>query len=219
MRPDLIIFDCDGVLVDSEKVASEVIAKELTGLGWHMTPAESYKQFLGMNITDMQPMIEAHLGHHLPPDWPKQLAAIMIAAMKTKTVLIPGADEVLKKVTEMGFDWRIASNSSDAEMAVKFACTGLTDIVKGRYISAGSVIEKGGKPKPAPDVYLQAARDAGVMPQNCLVVEDSPLGARAAVAAGMVCYGLNPHGDDAALKAEGAKGVFRRLDEIYGVIA
>ena len=219
MRPDLIIFDCDGVLVDSEAVANQVIARDLTALGWKMTPSESVQNFLGMNITDMQPMIEAHLGHALPNEWPKQLAASMIEEMKTKTTLMPSAADVLKKLTEMGFNWRIASNSSDAEMEVKFACTGLTDLVKGRYISAGRVIAKGGKAKPAPDIYLQAAQEAGVIPQNCIVVEDSPLGVRAAVAAGMVCYGLNPHGDDAALKAEGARRIFHRLDEIYGVIA
>lgn len=218
MRPDLIIFDCDGVLVDSEAVANTVIASELTALGWKMTRAESEKNFLGMNISDMKPKIEAHLGHALPEGWSRSLADKIIEEMKTKTVLMPGANLVLKKVTEMGFDWRIASNSSDAEMVVKFACTGLTEIVKGRYISAARVIAKGGKAKPAPDVYLLAAADAGVAPQNCIVVEDSPLGVRAAVSAGMVCYGLDPHGDGAALRAQGAKAVFHRLDEIYGVI-
>lgn len=219
MRPDLIIFDCDGVLVDSEAVANQVIAKNLTALGWKMTAEESVQNFLGMNLADMKPMIETHIGHVLPKEWAKQLANDMIEEMKTKTTLMPGADEVLKKLMKIGMNWRIASNSSDAEMDVKFACTGLTEIVKGRYISAGRVIAQGGKAKPAPDIYLQAAKEAGSIPQNCIVVEDSPLGVRAAVAAGMVCYGLSPHGDGAALKAEGAKDVFHRLDEIYGVIA
>lgn len=219
LKPDLIIFDCDGVLVDSETIANQVIAKNLTSLGWMMTPEDSVKNFLGMNIKDMQPIIEARLGRALPENWSKGLAASVIEEMKTKTKLMPGAMEVLKKVTEMGFDWRIASNSSDEEMVVKFACVGLTDIVKGRYISAGRVIARGGRPKPAPDVYLEAAKEAGVDASHCLVVEDSPLGARAAVAAGMVCYGLDPHGEGAALKAAGVKAVFHRLDEIYGVIS
>lgn len=219
MRPDLIIFDCDGVLLDSETVANEVVARELTALGWKMTPEDSIKNFMGMNISDMKPKIEAHLGHALPASWPEKLGRSLIEEMKTRTVLMPGADQVLKKITQMGYDWRIASNSSDVEMAVKFACVGLTDIVKGRYISAARVMAKGGKAKPAPDVYLEAAADAGAVPQNCIVVEDSPLGMRAAVAAGMRCYGLDPHGDGAALIKEGAIAIFRRLDEIYGVIA
>ena len=219
MRPELIIFDCDGVLVDSEEISNRVIARELSLLGWPMSAQDSMRYFLGMSLKDMIPIIEARLGHDVPDSWLKTLIAHLIEAMKTETVLMPGADDVLKKITEMGFDWRIASNSSDAEMAVKFACTGLTDLVEGRYISAGQVIKKGGKPKPAPDVYLEAAKTANVQPQSCLVVEDSRLGVRAAVAAGMSCYGLDPHGDGAALRAEGAKGIFHQLDEIYGVIS
>lgn len=219
LKTNLIIFDCDGVLVDSEVIANEVIARELTALGWKITQEESVENFLGMNITEMQPIIEAHLGRSLPESWPKKLAVSVIEEMKTKTVLMPGAEDVLKKITEMGFNWRIASNSSDAEMAVKFACVGLTDIVKGRIISASRVIAKGGKAKPAPDVYLEAAKEAGFEPKNCIVVEDSPRGVQAAVAAGMVCYGLDPHGEGKALKAEGAKAIFHRLDEILGVIS
>lgn len=219
MKPDLIIFDCDGVLVDSEAIANQVIARELTTLGWSMTPQESVRNFLGMNITDMQPIIESHLGRSLPKEWSKELAGCIIQEMKTKTVLMPGAADVLKKITDLGLNWRIASNSSDAEMEVKFACTGLTEIVKGRCISAGRVIAKGGKAKPAPDVYLEAAADAEVDPQFCIVVEDSQLGVRAAVAAGMLCYGLDPHGDGEKLKAVGVKGIFHHLDEIFGVIA
>lgn len=219
VKPDLIIFDCDGVLVDSETIASEVIAKELAVLGWNITAEDSSKKFLGMNITDMKPVVEAHLGKALPENWSKHIAMSIMKEMKTKTVLMPGAKEVLEKVTKMGLDWRIASNSSNAEMEVKFTCVGLTDLVKGRYISAERVLVKGGKAKPAPDVYLEAAADAKVKPENCIAIEDSPLGMRAAVAAGMVCYGLDPHGSGAALKAEGAKGIFKCLDEIFGVIS
>lgn len=218
LKPDLIIFDCDGVLVDSEKVANEVISQQLARVGWVLTPKECMQRFMGMNIREMEPLITAHLGHDLPPNWSQTLANAVMEAMKTRAVLMPGADEVLAKVTQMGQDWRIASNSSDGEMEVKFAATGLTEITRGRYISAGRVIAKGGRAKPAPDVYLEAAKDAHVDPKNCIVVEDSPLGARAAVAAGMTCYGLDPHGDGAALKAEGVKNVFHRLDEIFGVI-
>lgn len=219
MKPDLIIFDCDGVLIDSEQVASDVISQELAKLGWSLTPQECMTRFLGMNITEMQPLVAAHLGHDLPLNWPQTLAQAIMEAMKTRAVLMPGAAQVLEKVNQMGVDWRIASNSSDAEMAVKFACTGLSEITKGRAISAARVIAKGGKAKPAPDVYLEAAQDAAVAPSRCIVVEDSPLGARAAVAAGMICYGLAPQSDGGALKAEGVRAVFHRLDEIFGVIS
>lgn len=219
MPPELIIFDCDGVLIDSEYVASRVVAQEMTDLGWQMDARDAMRHFLGMNISDMQPMIEAKLGRVLPEAWRPGMAEKLIEALREESVLISGADEMLKRVTAMGFDWRVASNSSDEEMAVKFNRTGLADLTKGRCVSAASVIARGGKAKPAPDVFLAAAADAKTLPECCIVLEDSRLGTRGAVAAGMTCYGFDPHGDGAALLAEGAKAVFSRLDEIYGVLA
>jgi beta-phosphoglucomutase-like phosphatase (HAD superfamily) len=126
---------------------------------------------------------------------------------------------MLCEVTARGIDWRIASNSSDEEMGVKFACTGLTELTHGRAHSAASVIARGGRAKPAPDVFLAAAASAGVEAENCIVLEDSSLGVTGAVAAGMTCYGFAPHGGGSALLAAGAKTIFTRLDEIFGVFA
>jgi HAD superfamily hydrolase (TIGR01509 family) len=219
MKPELIIFDCDGVLIDSEGVASSVIAQELTALGWAMDAGDSMRLFIGMSITDMEPIIEARLGHELPPHWRPDLAQKLVVALGTQSKLIPGAKEMLQEVTARGIDWRIASNSSDEEMAVKFARTGLTDLTAGRAHSAASVIARGGRAKPAPDVFLAAAASADVPPARCIVLEDSALGVTGAVAAGMTCYGFAPHGGGSALRAAGAKQVFTRLDEILGVFA
>ncbi|WP_298222965.1 HAD family phosphatase [Acidocella sp.] len=219
MRPDLIIFDCDGVLIDSELIASRVVAADMTALGWEMNADDAMQQFLGMNIGDMQPMIELKIGRLLPESWRNQLAKKLVTALAADVALMPGADEMLKRVTTMGFEWRVASNSSDEEMAVKFARTGLSELTQGRCVSASRVIANGGKAKPAPDVFLAAAEEAMVAPERCIVLEDSVLGTRGAVAAGMLCYGFDPHGDGTALLAEGAKAVFNRLDEIFGVLA
>ena len=219
MLPELIIFDCDGVLIDSEFVASRVVAQDMTELGWPMDARDAMRHFMGMNISDMQPMIEARLGRTLPQEWRRGMADRLIEALKAEAALIPGADDMLKRVTQMGFNWRVASNSSDEEMAVKFSRCGLADLTAGRCVSAASVIAKGGKAKPAPDVFLAAAADAKTPPERCIVLEDSRLGTRGAVAAGMICYGFDPHGDGEALLAEGARAVFTRLDEIFGVLA
>lgn len=219
MIPKLIIFDCDGVLIDSEGVANTVIAQELTALGWTMDAETSMRLFMGMSLTDMEPIIEAKIAGKLPPEWRAELAQKLVQALGTESKLIPGAADLLQEVTVRGIDWRIASNSSDEEMAVKFARTGLSALTQGRAHSAASVIARGGRAKPAPDVFLAAAASADVPPERCIVLEDSALGVTGAVAAGMTCYGFAPHGDGAALRTAGAKQVFTRLDEILGVFA
>jgi HAD superfamily hydrolase (TIGR01509 family) len=207
------------VLIDSEGVASAVVAADLSALGWAMNPAEALEIFMGMSIVDMQPMIEARLGRALPAGWRNQLAAALLVALGTQSKLIPGAREMLECVNGLGMNWRVASNSSQEEMAVKFARTGLDDLTAGRTHAAGDVIARGGRPKPAPDVFLAAAESAGVAPACCVVLEDSALGVAGAVAAGMTCYGFAPHGGGEKLLAAGARLVLRELGEIFGVLA
>lgn len=213
MRPELIIFDCDGVLIDSEGIASRVVARNLTALGWEMTTEEAMARFLGMSIADMQPMIEARLGAALPPGWRPDLAAELVAALGSEARLIPHARETLEAVNALGIAWRVASNSSDQEMAVKFARTGIGDLTEGRTHSATSLMAQGVRPKPAPDVYLNAAAAADVRPERCLVLEDSSVGVKGAVAAGMTCYGFAPQHDAGHLLAAGASRIVRGLRE------
>jgi HAD superfamily hydrolase (TIGR01509 family) len=212
MRPELIIFDCDGVLIDSEGVASGVTAASLSALGWEMTAEEALHRFLGMSIVDIEPLVAAHIGRPVPAGWREALARELVVALERGARLIPGAREMLLRVDELRIPWRVASNSSDEEMRVKFAKTGLSDLVEGKCFAAAG----NGKPKPAPDVFLAAA--GGVSPGRCLVVEDSSLGVTGAVAAGMVCYGFDRHGDGGALLAAGAAGVLRGLEELFGVV-
>ena len=124
MPPELIIFDCDGVLIDSEGVASMVIARELTGMGWPMDADEAMRTFIGMSIADMVPMIEERLSRRLHATWRPELAEKLVVALGEEVELIPGADTMLERVNAFGIEWRVASNSSDEEMAVKFSRTG-----------------------------------------------------------------------------------------------
>jgi HAD superfamily hydrolase (TIGR01509 family) len=199
-RLRLVIFDCDGVIVDSEPVSNRILAEELTARGWPMRTDEATRRFLGVTLQDMQPIIEARLGVAMPPQWRSEVTARIVAALAVESTAIAGAVEALRAVTAMGVPWRVASNSSHAEMRAKFARLGISELVAGRVHSHTDV----GRGKPAPDLFLAAAAAEGVAAAECVVIEDSLPGVRAAVAAGMDCLGFAPHSDGAALRALGA---------------
>jgi HAD superfamily hydrolase (TIGR01509 family) len=179
-----------------------------------MTPGESQALFLGMSLSEMVPIIVAGLGQELPEGWTDRLAAKLVAVLSQEVAPIPGAEAVLCATAALGLPWRVASNSSPEEMAAKFGRLGMTDLVAGRTHSAREVT----LPKPAPDVFLAAAAAEGVPPECCVVVEDSPIGASGAAAAGMICLGYAPHGDGAGLRAAGALLV-RNLAELPPLFA
>lgn len=192
----LVIFDCDGVLVNSEPVANRVVAEMLTAEGWAMTPHEADRRFLGMSFPDMVPVVEAELGRTLAGGWEHRLVSAVMRALATESSPIPGAIEALHAVTALGLPWRIASNSSHGEMALKFSCIGVSDLVAGRLHSFEDVA----RGKPAPDLFLATAAAEGVAPEACVVIEDSSTGGRAAAAAGMMCLGFGGE----ALRSVGA---------------
>ena len=196
----LVIFDCDGVLVDSEPVVNRVVAEALTEQGWPMTGDESRERFLGLNLGSMLPIIEARLGRSLPAQWEADLVARLVRVLGEEVTLMPGAAEALAATTALGLPWRIASNSSHAELRAKLGRNGLGDVVEGRLHSHHDVA----RGKPAPDLFLAAAAAEAVGPDACLVIEDSVPGVTGAVAAGMTCLGFCPHDDGDALRAAGA---------------
>lgn len=196
----LVIYDCDGVLVDSEPVANRIVAEELTALGWAMTANEAEAHFLGLSNIDMQPLIERQLGRSLPDIWQEDLTARMIDALAAEATAIPGAIDALHTTTALGLPWRVASNSSHEEMHVKFGRLGIRDLVAGRVHSHRDVA----RGKPAPDLFLATAAAQGIPPEHCIVIEDSVPGATAAAAAGMPCLGYAPHHDGSRLRAVGA---------------
>lgn len=196
----LVIFDCDGVLVDSEPIVNRVVAEELTALGWAMTAAESHQRFLGLNLGTMVPLIEAELRRALPVDWERDLVARLIIVLGEEVPLMPGAAEALAAATQLGLPWRIASNSSHAELHAKLGRNGLATLVAGRLHSHHDVAQG----KPAPDLFLAAAAAERVAPESCVVIEDSVPGVRAAMAARMTCLGFCPQDDGATLHEAGA---------------
>ncbi len=201
---ELVIFDCDGVLIDSEALCNRIVAEILTADGWPMTAQECEHRFIGMSFYAMQPVIEDRLGRSLGEDWVDRVVTVVTDAMAREVEPVSGARDALDATTALGLKWRIASNSSQLELAAKFGRAGWMDIVAGRLHSAVDVIARGGAGKPAPDVFLAAAAAEDINPSFCLVIEDSVTGVTAARAAGMDCLGYAPHGDAGGLRAAGA---------------
>jgi beta-phosphoglucomutase-like phosphatase (HAD superfamily) len=209
----LVIFDCDGVLIDSEALCNRLVAELLTADGLPITPEECERRFVGMSFYTMQPVIEAQLGRSLGADWVDRVVRDVTVAMAREVEPVPGARDALEATSALGLPWRIASNSSHIEMDAKFGRAGWLGLVSGRVHSAVDVIALGGAGKPAPDLFLAAAAAEAVSPAECLVIEDSVHGATAARAAGMDCLALVRHGEAAGLRQAG--GVpFRSMHDL-----
>ena len=217
-RPlEMVIFDCDGVLIDSEALSNRVAVEMLSEAGWTMTEDECEQRFIGLSFGAVQRTAEAHLGVSLGLDWVRRVVARTVEVMTLEVEPIPGAREALDAVTGHGLPWRIASNSSFLEMSAKFGRVGWLELVSGRVHSAAELVARGGAPKPAPDVFLAAAEAEGIVPAHCLVIEDSAAGATAARAAGMDCLGFARHGENPPLRGAGAV-LFRSMYDIPALL-
>ncbi len=213
LRPELIIFDCDGVLVDSEPIANRVMAEAVTALGWPLTAADCIARFKGHHFDTVIAAVEARLGRPAPEDWVANLRAATGAAFERELQPVPGVLEALDAVAESGVAYCVASQGPPEKMAVSLGMTGLRARFEGRIFSAYQVA----RGKPHPDLFLFAAQTLGVAPPRCLVIEDSPLGVTAARAAGMNVLGFASEGDGADLAAAGAR-LFRDMAELPGLL-
>ena len=154
-----VLFDCDGVLADSEHLVDRVLAEDLTARGWVLTPEESGAVFLGMALPDMAPVVKAKLGH-LPPDWTEQLKRKVTETMAREVPPVPGAEALLQRLRRSPLPLALASNSSRLELSAKLGRLGFAPFFGDRIFSFEDVA----RPKPHPDIYLAAAaacRDNG----------------------------------------------------------
>ncbi len=212
-RPELVVFDCDGVLVDSEPIANRVMAEAVTALGWPLTTEDCIVRFKGHHFDTVIAAVEARLGRPVPEDWVANLRAATGAAFERELRPVPGVLKALDALAESGLAACVASQGPPEKMAVSLGATGLRAGFDGRIFSAYQV-ERG---KPHPDLFLFAAQTMGVAPRACVVIEDSPLGVAAARAAGMNVLGFAPEGDGADLAAAGARR-FRDMAELPGLL-
>jgi HAD superfamily hydrolase (TIGR01509 family) len=181
---ELLIFDCDGVLTDSERIAVKVDVQLLAELGWPLSEAEVIERFMGRSDRETRMAIETHLGRSLPDDWQQLVEGRYRTAFSAELRPVPGIVDALDQLVLRNC---VASSGTHDHLRFTLGLTGLYDRFRGRIFSAEDVAAG----KPAPDVFVYAAEQMRVEPACCLVVEDSLNGVRAARAAGMrvLAYG------------------------------
>jgi len=183
-RFDLVIFDCDGVLVDSERLSIRLDAVLLDRLGWPMSESEIVERFVGRTDPAIRAEIEAHLGRDIGAEW-DAFSDEYVRLFARELRPVDGIVAALDDVTSAGYAMCVASSGDHAKIRRNLATTGLLDRFNGRIFSADDVIHG----KPAPDLFLHAAAAMGVEPARSAVVEDSRHGVVAARAAGMWVFG------------------------------
>lgn len=214
--PSLVIFDCDGVLVDTEPVANRLLARVLSEEGFQISYEECRRLFVGRTMDAVRAHVEAALGRALRADWTTSIRDRTLEAFAAGIEPVAGAGDVIHALRARALPYCVASSGKFEKMRFTLGMTGLLPLVEDVLFSAEEV--RAGK--PAPDLFLHAASRMGHEPSRCLVIEDSVPGVQAAVAAGMavVGYAGDPHTDAAALKSEGAH-VISGMDELRALLA
>ncbi|MEU9230730.1 HAD family hydrolase [Streptomyces massasporeus] len=209
MRYDLVIFDNDGVLVDSEPISNRLLAAYLTELGHPTSYEESIRDYMGSAMHRIHELVLERTGQRLPEEFDDVFHTRVFTAFEQELVAVAGASEVLEKLAADGMPYCVASSGSHERIRVGHRTTGLDRWFGEERIFSSQDVGRG---KPAPDLFLYAAERMGVAPQRCVVVEDSPLGVQAAVAAGMDVYGFTAM--TPAEKLTGATRLFSDMGEL-----
>lgn len=218
MKPAAIIFDCDGVLADSEPQANRVLSEVLAEFDIRMTPDECREAFVGLNPAGVASKVLATRGVDLRQSLTAIVVPRFMALLRAEGLRpVPGADAAVRSVLSHGAVTAVASNSPRPELELKLDLIGLRGHF-GPHVHSGDEL---GRSKPDPAVYLHASAQLAVPPARCIVVEDTPTGIRAGVAAGMRVLGFTgAHGGPAhatALMAAGASATFDALADITRV--
>ncbi|MEO1057731.1 MAG: HAD family hydrolase [Actinomycetota bacterium] len=185
-QAELVIFDCDGVLVDSERLTIDIEARVLTDMGWAITVDEIVERFMGRSDELMLKEIARRLGADAAAEFDEVSTAEVVAAFRDRLEPIEGVAELVHGLHQSGRTTCVASSGTHRKMRLTLGTTGLYPVFEGRIYSA-SEVDNG---KPAPDLFLHAARSMNVEASRAVVIEDSVSGVAAAQSAGMTCYGF-----------------------------
>jgi HAD superfamily hydrolase (TIGR01509 family) len=196
---ELVIFDCDGTLVDTELIANEVLAECLTELGLPTTTEQSLAAYKGRFLEDILQIIEGKLGRPVPESFWPDFELRRDAEFEQRVEPIEGAHAAVEAVRAAGIKTCVASQAKLTKTELTLGLTGLRDLFEAEAVFSAFDVPRG---KPFPDLFLHAAETMGVSPPGCVVVEDTPLGVRAGVAAGMRVLALDGDGWAQELGAE-----------------
>lgn len=210
----LVIFDCDGVLVDSEVISNRVLARLLTAEGLTTTLEEARRSYQGLLLNEVVSGAESKLGRSLPNDWLTRYEQERDEAFRRELAPVAGATRAVERVISAGLDICVASQGKLEKTRLSLELTGLRRLFPDEVLFSAWSVARG---KPYPDLFLHAARAMGVEPERCVVVEDSPTGVTAATAAGVRAVGYGADSDEAALRHAGAE-VIHTLDELPAVL-
>ncbi|MGH8035590.1 MAG: HAD family hydrolase [Polaromonas sp.] len=217
MKFEAVLFDCDGVLVDSEPITNGVLRDMLEERGWKLTPAECMRIFVGKAVKDEAATIEAHTGRPLTEDWMGEFYARRNRELQARLQAIAGAHEAVAAAHAHAAQRIACASGADRfKVEMQLAQVGLMDWFDGRIFSGHEMPRS----KPAPDVYLAAAAHLGAAGERCLVIEDTTTGVTAGVAAGATVWAYCPspeHG--AALRQAGASQLFGHMAELPQLLA
>jgi len=187
-RFDLVIFDCDGVLVDSERLIVKLEAQICQERGWALTEDDVIREFVGLSDGAMRARLSELVGEELADDWDAEYASRYRQVLVDDVEAVAGVAAAIDAIVCAGLFTCVASSGSHQKMALTLGKTGLLTRFEGRIFSSSDFeVERG---KPAPDLFLHAAARLGVEPHRCAVIEDSPFGLMAALEAGMSPFGF-----------------------------
>jgi HAD superfamily hydrolase (TIGR01509 family) len=210
-RFDLVIFDCDGVVVDSERIVHAVFGAFIRSLGAHLSDAEMFERFLGLRLAECLAVVEGITGQPVPPGALDRYRADRDRVLREQVQPVEGVRQVLEGLT---IPYCIASSGDLDKMRVTLGATKLLPLFDGRFYSATEVPHG----KPAPDVFLLAAQRMGAVPGRCVVIEDSVNGVLAGCAAGMTVFGFAGLTAPAKLIDAGAALVLSHMRELPALL-
>lgn len=220
LKFDAVLFDCDGVLVDSEPLTNGVLRDMLEEAGWKLSSDECMRLFIGKAVKDEIAIIEANTGRPLTTEWLDEFRGRRNEALVEGLLPIRGAVEAVALIHQL-YDGRIACGSGADRFKVELQLEkcGLMPYFRGRIFSGHELPRS----KPAPDVYLAAAAALGVDPRRCAVVEDTVTGVTSGVAAGATVFGYSPpeagHDAPEALRQAGATAIFTDMAVLSSLLA